>query len=186
MKRCVGCIDEFWKPLRPAEPGIYKRAFQNGKMDLTQIEGLGDLLSSQTAAQRDVALASATGLGKDISQMMSIMSLKEPGDGCGLYHDIQAHIQAAPRTEMIKEGIRRSCGSTEVGKISVPRGVTAHAMTSQQSTNVVVRRGFSNTSARRGAMTAYRSSATVCKAVSDAPVIASKVSDLIGNPPWCT
>ncbi|KAI8109533.1 hypothetical protein M9434_000815 [Picochlorum sp. BPE23] len=67
--------------------------------------------------------------------------------------------------------------------VSVPRGVTAHAMTSQQSTNVVVRRGFSNTSARRGAMTAYKSSATVCKAVSDAPVIASKVSDLIGNTP---
>lgn len=43
--------------LLPAEPGDFtKRAFENGKMDLTQIEGLSDLILSQTAAQQAQAV----------------------------------------------------------------------------------------------------------------------------------
>ena len=42
---------------RPAEPGEFTlRAFRAGKMDLTEVEGLGDLLAAETEAQRKQAL----------------------------------------------------------------------------------------------------------------------------------
>lgn len=43
--------------LRPAEPGEFtRRAFENGKMDLTEVEGLADLIDAETEAQRRQAL----------------------------------------------------------------------------------------------------------------------------------
>lgn len=49
--------------LRLAEPGEFsRRAFDNGKLDLTQAEGLSDLIAAQTEAQRRQALAQASGL----------------------------------------------------------------------------------------------------------------------------
>ncbi len=48
--------------LSPAEPGAFtRRAFENGKLDLTQAEGLGDLVNAETAAQRRQALAQMQG-----------------------------------------------------------------------------------------------------------------------------
>lgn len=39
--------------LRPAEPGEFtRRAFDNGKLDLTQVEGLADLVQAETEGQR--------------------------------------------------------------------------------------------------------------------------------------
>lgn len=39
--------------LRSAEPGEFtRRAFENGKLDLTQVEGLADLVAAETEAQR--------------------------------------------------------------------------------------------------------------------------------------
>lgn len=39
--------------LRPAEPGEFtRRALENGRMDLAQVEGLSDLLAAETEAQR--------------------------------------------------------------------------------------------------------------------------------------
>jgi tRNA modification GTPase len=38
---------------RPAEPGEFtRRAFENGRLDLSEVEGLGDLLQAETEAQR--------------------------------------------------------------------------------------------------------------------------------------
>ena len=54
----LGCI----QGLRAAEPGEFsRRAFLNGKLDLTEIEGLADLISSQTEEQRRQALRQASG-----------------------------------------------------------------------------------------------------------------------------
>ena len=40
-----------------AEPGDFtRRAFFNGKLDLTEVEGLGDLIHAETEAQRKQAL----------------------------------------------------------------------------------------------------------------------------------
>lgn len=48
--------------LRPAEPGEFsRRSFLNGKMDLTQAEGLSDLIEAETNLQRRVALAQLQG-----------------------------------------------------------------------------------------------------------------------------
>jgi tRNA modification GTPase len=44
--------------LRAAEPGEFtRRGFENGRMDLAEAEGLGDLLMAETEAQRRAALA---------------------------------------------------------------------------------------------------------------------------------
>lgn len=48
--------------LRPAEAGEFtRRAFLNGRIDLTQAEALSDLIAAETTAQRDQALAGAGG-----------------------------------------------------------------------------------------------------------------------------
>ncbi|XP_039371185.1 tRNA modification GTPase GTPBP3, mitochondrial isoform X2 [Mauremys reevesii] len=48
--------------LRPADPGEFtKRAFQNGKLGLTEVEGLGDLIHAETEAQRRQALRQMEG-----------------------------------------------------------------------------------------------------------------------------
>ncbi len=48
--------------LRPAEAGEFsRRAFENGKLDLTEAEGLNDLIHAQTAAQRGQALRQMDG-----------------------------------------------------------------------------------------------------------------------------
>ena len=48
--------------IRLAEPGEFsRRAFENGKMDLTELEGLSDLVAAQTEAQRRQAVAQAGG-----------------------------------------------------------------------------------------------------------------------------
>lgn len=60
---CLGVDDTLdHKLLRMAEPGEFtRRAFENGKMDLTEAEGLNDLIHAQTAAQRDLALRQMDG-----------------------------------------------------------------------------------------------------------------------------
>ncbi len=53
--------------LRPAEPGEFsRRAFEQGKLDLTEAEGLNDLIHAQTAAQREQALRQMDGALKDL------------------------------------------------------------------------------------------------------------------------
>lgn len=52
---------------RLAEPGEYtKRAFENGRMDLTAVEGLSDLIRAETEAQRRQALGQTDGRLRDI------------------------------------------------------------------------------------------------------------------------
>ncbi|HEY4253422.1 MAG TPA: tRNA uridine-5-carboxymethylaminomethyl(34) synthesis GTPase MnmE [Roseomonas sp.] len=47
---------------RPAEPGEFtRRAFLNGRMDLTEAEGVADLVAAETAGQRRQAMAQVEG-----------------------------------------------------------------------------------------------------------------------------
>jgi tRNA modification GTPase len=49
--------------LRPAEAGEFtRRAFENGQLDLTAVEGLGDLIAAETEAQRRQAFRQMKGL----------------------------------------------------------------------------------------------------------------------------
>ena len=48
--------------MRPAEPGEFtRRAFENGRIDLTEAEGLADLIEAETESQRKAALALSEG-----------------------------------------------------------------------------------------------------------------------------
>jgi tRNA modification GTPase len=50
------------RDLRLAEPGAFtRRGFENGKLDLTAVEGLADLVAAETAAQRRQALRQLAG-----------------------------------------------------------------------------------------------------------------------------
>ena len=61
---CEAITDYFGNrpDLRPAGPGEFtQRAFANGKLDLTGVEGLADLIDAQTEAQRQQALTQLKG-----------------------------------------------------------------------------------------------------------------------------
>lgn len=54
----LGQLDGF----RSAEPGEFtRRAFDNGKMDLTEVEGLADLIAAETEMQRRMAVEQSAG-----------------------------------------------------------------------------------------------------------------------------
>ncbi|MEQ1864972.1 MAG: tRNA uridine-5-carboxymethylaminomethyl(34) synthesis GTPase MnmE [Micropepsaceae bacterium] len=53
--------------LRPADPGEFtRRAFANGKLDLTEAEGLADLIAAETEQQRRLALRQTQGELKEV------------------------------------------------------------------------------------------------------------------------
>ncbi len=65
LLRGLGAMDG----LRPAEAGEFaRRAFDNGKLDLTQAEGLADLIDAETDAQRRQALRQASGGLKSLAE----------------------------------------------------------------------------------------------------------------------
>ena len=56
--KALGDLPDF----RPAEPGEFTfRSFEHGRMDLTQVEGLRDLVNAETEMQRRLALRQADG-----------------------------------------------------------------------------------------------------------------------------
>jgi tRNA modification GTPase len=115
--------------LRLAEAGEFtRRAFENGKLDLTQVEGLADLVGAETEAQRRQAFRHMTGLlgGRaEIwrEQLLKALALVEaridfsdeadvPEDLIGpalrIVHDIETDIAAAlaqgRRGERLRDG----------------------------------------------------------------------------------
>ena len=63
--RCLSEIDD----LRLAEPGEFtRRALENGKMDLVQVEGLADLIDAETEAQRVQAQTILAGALGDLAE----------------------------------------------------------------------------------------------------------------------
>ncbi|KAF9312605.1 tRNA modification GTPase gtpbp3, mitochondrial [Podila horticola] len=78
--RAIGDAGEH---IRLAEPGEFaRRAFENDKLDLTEVEGLADLLNAETEAQRRLALRQADGGLKTLydtwrTQLIQSMALVE-------------------------------------------------------------------------------------------------------------
>nr|WP_306263521.1 tRNA uridine-5-carboxymethylaminomethyl(34) synthesis GTPase MnmE [Pararhizobium sp. IMCC3301] len=116
---------------RMAEPGEFaRRAFENGKMDLTEIEGLGDLLAAQTESQRRQALSQYSGSLRTLydSWRQSLLILRAsveadfdfsdeedvPGsvaeyvseDALSLARQIEQHLNDGRRGEIIRNGLR--------------------------------------------------------------------------------
>ena len=62
ISKIIKTLNSF-KNLRLAEPGEFtRRAFENNKLDLTQVEAISDLINSETEAQRKQALKQLNGL----------------------------------------------------------------------------------------------------------------------------
>jgi tRNA modification GTPase len=73
------------KGLRLAAPGEFaRRAFENGRLDLTEVEGLADLIAAETEAQARQALAQAEGGARSLyerwrEQLVKAQALAEAG-----------------------------------------------------------------------------------------------------------
>ena len=71
--------------MRLAEPGEFaRRAFENGKLDLTEVEGLADLVDAETEAQARQALAQAEGGARQLyegwrEELLKAQALVEAG-----------------------------------------------------------------------------------------------------------
>lgn len=128
-----------------AEPGAFtRRAYDNHKMDLTEVEGLADLLSAETQAQRKLALRQALGGMGEIYQtwrekLIHIMAQNEAAldfideedvplgvaaqvrpEIEALHQDITAHLDDQHRGEMIRSGFRIVLiGAPNAGKSSL-------------------------------------------------------------------
>jgi tRNA modification GTPase len=62
---------------RPAEAGEFtRRAFDNGRLDLTAVEGLADLVSAETQAQRRQAMQQLQGLLRDRAELWRARLIK--------------------------------------------------------------------------------------------------------------
>jgi tRNA modification GTPase len=93
---------------RLAEPGEFaRRAFENGKLDLTGVEGLADLIEAETAAQRRQALRQADGAlarlyGGWRKQLIEAMALLEAAIDFSDEGDVARDAEAMGRAEVLR------------------------------------------------------------------------------------
>src|SRR6202012_3098578 len=94
------------KNLRTAEPGEFtRRAFENGKLDLTEAEGLDDLIHADTDRQRRQALRQLKGLLGDRArdgraQIIEASALIEAGIDFSDEGDVPAELIAPALTKV--------------------------------------------------------------------------------------
>ena len=74
MRRALGVLGSF-NGARLAEPGEFtRRALENGRLDLVQVEGLADLIEAETEAQRKQALRVLSGdLGSKVEEWRRLL-----------------------------------------------------------------------------------------------------------------
>jgi tRNA modification GTPase len=130
---------------RLAEPGEFaRRGFENGKIDLAEVEGLADLVEAETEAQRRQALAQSSGKLSELyegwrGRLIEIAALTEAaidfsdeGDVAssslseartraqGLAAEIAAHLNDRHRGEIVRDGFRVALlGAPNAGKSSL-------------------------------------------------------------------
>jgi tRNA modification GTPase len=137
----LGAVDG----LRPAGPGEFtRRAFENGKLDLTRVEGLADLIGAETEAQRRQAFQQLKGLLGDraerwrrrLTEALALVeaSIDFPDEDVvsekviqpalamakGLERDIRDLLADSHRGERLREGLTIAvAGPVNVGKSSI-------------------------------------------------------------------
>ncbi|KAI8984989.1 tRNA modification GTPase TrmE [Trametes punicea] len=93
---------------RPAERGEFtRRAFEGGRLDLTQVEGLRDLIDAETETQRKLALRNAEGatrarLQELRSEIIRCMALIEALIDFGEGEDIEEGVYDEARNRVLK------------------------------------------------------------------------------------
>ncbi len=124
VESALGALDG----LRRAEAGEFtRRAFANGRMDLAEAEGLGDLLAAETELQRQSAMSMADGvLSRQIkawrAQVLHLSAMVEavldfadeddvalPVDfvqSLNVFHVELSHWLIRPRAEALREGFK--------------------------------------------------------------------------------
>lgn len=130
--------------LRPAEPGEFtRRAYENGKMDLTAAEGLADLVAADTSAQRRQAIRQMRGelgavyegwrrrLLAGLAHLEAAIDFADEDlpagliDGVrreaeGLRREIAAHLADGRRGERLRDGVHVAIvGPPNAGKSSL-------------------------------------------------------------------
>jgi tRNA modification GTPase len=106
--------------LRHAEAGEFtRRAFENGRLDLTAVEGLADLVAAETEAQRRQAYSHLKGLLGDRAeawrqQLIEALALVEAGIDFAEEDDVPetAMTQAIARIQPLAEEIEEACGGS--------------------------------------------------------------------------
>jgi tRNA modification GTPase len=130
---------------RLAQPGEFaRRGFENGKMDLAEVEGLADLVEAETDAQRRQALGQSAGTLSKIyegwrARLIEIAALVEAAIDFSdetdvssssfnearkragtLSTEIAAHLDDGHRGEIVREGFRVALlGAPNAGKSSL-------------------------------------------------------------------
>jgi tRNA modification GTPase len=137
------------KGLRPAQPGEFtRRAFENGRIDLTEAEGLADLIEAETERQRRSALMMAEGgLRKRIDAWQNrLLALSAQAEAaidyvdeesvdsnpalsrdCGALAEDLSQWLDRPRAEPLREGVRVVlAGPPNSGKSSLLNVMVGH------------------------------------------------------------
>jgi len=129
---------------RPAEPGEFtRRAFLNGRLDLTAAEGIADLIAAETETQRRQALRQADGalarlhdewagrLSRLLAHQEAAIEFAEEGlptdlgdraraGAAALRAEIAAHLADAGKGERLREGLLVAIlGAPNAGKSSL-------------------------------------------------------------------
>lgn len=136
LARLPGCA--------PAEPGAFtRRAFDAGKLDLTEVEGLADLIAAETAVQRRQALRQLDGglseriadwqarLARHLAYLEAAIDFPDEelpsnvesealSNIFGLRAEMAQHIAVAPLGERLREGLEIAIvGPPNAGKSSL-------------------------------------------------------------------
>jgi tRNA modification GTPase len=143
LQSITECLSRF-EGLRLAEPGEFtRRAFENDKMDLTQAEGLADLIHAETRAQSRQALRQMEGALGDLysdwaDRIVQVLAHFEavidfPDEDLpeeveqgvrekvrNLKAEIEDHLKDGHRGERLREGVRLAIiGPPNAGKSSL-------------------------------------------------------------------
>lgn len=111
--------------LRMAEPGEFaRRAFENGKLDLAEAEGLADLVDAETEAQRRQALAQSGGALSRLyegwrTRLIEIAALAEAAIDFSDEADVSASSFASARARAapLMDGVRQHLDDGHRGEI---------------------------------------------------------------------